>query len=477
MFSKQGTFQRKGGAKMKKLFLVPLVIVLVGGLIFGGCAEPSPTPAPTPEPTPTPAPPAGPEEILIGNVESATGMFSAFSEGSLFGARVAVEDINEQGGVYVEEYGRQLPIRLVVVDNESDPAKASSLASDLILRDGVHVLNCGGGPCSLFNPVSITAERNKIPYMVSEGPVEPWLGARMEAEPPWQYTWGTGFAIAKPPPPGDFRAGQPGYSIIDTWFGYMDQYGEQTNKKVAVMASDDADGRGWYHGFPIELEQRGYDVIGEEKGLGLVPLGTTDFSAVINEWKDNNCEILWGNGAGPDFGTMLRQSRALDFQPKIIMLGRGANFYDDVASWGGDLPMGVCAEQAWRPEYDPQLCPGIGSTTPMSLYEEWVEETGKPLNFTIGMGGYINIQILADAIERAGSLDGTAISKAIGETDMMTLSGRAVFTQEEQHCRFPLTLGQWRKTDKPWVWECPVVYSVHDFCPEMAEALFPIPYE
>ena len=35
---------------MKKLFLIPLVIVLVSGLILGGCAKPAPAPAPpTPE--------------------------------------------------------------------------------------------------------------------------------------------------------------------------------------------------------------------------------------------------------------------------------------------------------------------------------------------------------------------------------------------------------------------------------------------
>lgn len=41
---------------MKKLILVPVMIVLVVGLIFGGCAEPAPAPAPTPAPAPAPAP-------------------------------------------------------------------------------------------------------------------------------------------------------------------------------------------------------------------------------------------------------------------------------------------------------------------------------------------------------------------------------------------------------------------------------------
>jgi len=33
---------------MKKLFLVPLVILLVSAFVFGGCAQPAPVPAPAP---------------------------------------------------------------------------------------------------------------------------------------------------------------------------------------------------------------------------------------------------------------------------------------------------------------------------------------------------------------------------------------------------------------------------------------------
>jgi len=35
---------------MKRVFLVPLVIVLISGLLFGGCAQPAPAPAPAPTP-------------------------------------------------------------------------------------------------------------------------------------------------------------------------------------------------------------------------------------------------------------------------------------------------------------------------------------------------------------------------------------------------------------------------------------------
>jgi TRAP-type C4-dicarboxylate transport system substrate-binding protein len=48
---------------VKKIWLTLLVVVLMSGLILGGCAEPAPTPAPAPSPAPAPAP--APEEPIL----------------------------------------------------------------------------------------------------------------------------------------------------------------------------------------------------------------------------------------------------------------------------------------------------------------------------------------------------------------------------------------------------------------------------
>jgi len=415
-----------------------------------------------------------PKEIRIGACESATGMFSGFATGGIFGMKMAVADINKQGGVFVKKYNKKLPVRLILVDNQSDPAKAGTLASALILRDKVHVLVNSPGPATMFNPQSIVAEKYRVPYIAGEGPVEPWQAARRAAVPPWHYTWGFGFAIATPPPPGDFRAGKAGYSVADTWLDLLKLFGERTNKKMALFATDDADGRGWYANFPAALKKLGFDIVGYEKKLGLVSVGTTSYSALISEWKRKKCEILVGNSTAPDFATMWRQAHSMGWVPKICLMGRATLFYEDIAALGDDLPIGLGAERLWCPEYPPALFPGIGGRTPMSLYEAWQKETGKPLNQGIGWG-YFPMQVVFNAIERAGTLEGPEINKAIGETDMPTISGRAVFTKEEQHCRLPLTYSQWRKTNKPWIWENPVVFSRHDFIKPTAKPIFPIP--
>jgi ABC-type branched-subunit amino acid transport system substrate-binding protein len=199
---------------------------------------------------------------------------------------------------------------------------------------------------------------------------------------------------------------------------------------------------------------------------------TADFSAVINEWKAADCQILWGNAPAPFFGAFWKQARTLGFEPKMVSIGRAPLFYQDIAAWGGDLPWGVGCEIWWTPtitEYQ-----GIGSTTPMSLAERWSEATGQPLNPAIG-SGYRSVQVLIDAIQRAGSVDPEKVNEALATTDLMTIGSRVKF-DENNFNRTPIYFGQWYKTDTPEMWELRVVFSKHDFVPVQSDPIFPVPY-
>ncbi len=442
---------------MKKLFLISAgaALILVGILIFVGCGGPK-----------------APAEIRVGCVQAQTGMFAAFGQGGVFGVKAAVDDVNKQGGVTVGK--AKIPIKLIVVDNESDPNKAGSLGESLILQDKVNFICTGDEPPPMHAGVSAACDRNKIPYVTSTGPVEPWLAMRQESPTKWPYTWACGaFAIVTPAKEGDFRYNKGGYTVMDTWVAMLDQFGGQTNKKAALIASDEPDGRGWYMLFGPELKKLGYDVLGLDKNLGLMPLETTDFSSVIKQWKDAKCEILWGNCPGPFFGAVWKQCYTLGFKPKMVCIGRAPLYYADVSAWGGDLPWGVGVEVWWDPSFKDS--PGIGGTTPQSLAERWTKETNQPLNPGIGLG-YRSVQVLVDAIQRAGSLDAEKVNQALAQTDLMTIAHRVKF-DENHFNRGPIAFGQWFKTDKPQKWELKVVFSKHDFFPVADKAIFPMPYQ
>jgi branched-chain amino acid transport system substrate-binding protein len=441
---------------MKKYLLILVVVPLIIGLMFSGCAKPTPQ--------------QGPKEILFGCVTSLTGMYGAFGDPGSWGLKAAIDDMNKQGGVNVKELGQKLPIKLILVDDESDPEKAGTLAQSMILADKINFLVCPNLPPPMHPAVAKMAQEYKIPHVTGIAVMEPWLGLRSTASPTWNYTWGTGFAIATPAPPGDFRSG-PGYTILDTWFDVLDTIIDQTNKKAAVFASSDPDGVAWYHLFGEALTKKGIAVAGLDKQLGLFPLETTDYSAMINEWKNANCEILWGNCPAPHFGTLWKQAHTMGYKPKLAWVGRAPLYYTDVVAWGGDLPLGICVETFWDPAI--KNCVGIGSTTPKSLYEKWLQEKKYPPSFGMAWG-YSPVQITVDAIERAGSLDGEKVNKALSETDLMTIFHRVKY-DENQVSRIPVFFAQWQKTETPQQWEQEIVFSKHDFLPATGKFLFPIP--
>jgi len=411
-----------------------------------------------------------PTEIRLGCPVSLTGMYSGFGQGGVFGAKAAVEDINKQGGIFIKEAGKKLPVKLVVVDIASDSVKAGTLQEALILQDKVDGLVSPVEVPDLMAIRSKVGEKYGVPHVGSIGPMENWLGMWSPGELP-KYTWLTAFSLGTPAPEGDFRYGKAGYLIGDTWKAGLDMVKDQTNGKVGIYGSDDPDGKGWYAALGPAVKAWGYDPVGWDQNKGMFPYGTIDFSAMIKFWRDEEVDILFGNCSGPDFGTMWRQINTTDWKPKIVIATKASLFWEDVSSWGGDLPQGICCELWWHPGIADS--PGIGSTTPQSLADSWTEETGKGLNRAIGYG-YLPTQIMLNAIERAGTLDKEEINKALAQTDMQSIWSRVVF--DENHIsRVPVCMGQWSKTDKSYIWDVNVIYSDLPSIPVEAPLIFPIP--
>jgi len=414
-----------------------------------------------------------PEWILVGVPAPQTGMYGGFGVGGVWGIQAAVDDINALGGVYVEEYDTKIKLKLIVRNTESDPDKAGSLAESLILTDKVNFLAYGDQPPPMSAAIATKAQAHQIPYICTTGPAEPWLAMRAEAVGNWSYTWATGlFAIGDP---GDRPAN--GYTIADTWLAMLDLYGNSTNKVAGVFASDDPDGVGWHAGFPGILEGWGCTVVAKEAAKSKLPMDTTDFSALINEWVANDVEIIWGNAPAPFVKTLLEQAWATEgFAPKLISIGRAPLFYEDVSAWTGEVPLGVLVEIWWDPAWGESAgvsAPGVGNTTAESLAARWIAEKASPVNRSIG-AGYSIIQVLIDAIERAGTLDADEVCAALADTDLMTIRHRVKF-DENQFSRGPLVYGQWQWDEEEDDWVCPIVLSKHTFIPETGEVLFPIP--
>ena len=123
------------------------------------------------------------KEILIGSNLPLSGPASMAGEEQRWSYEQAVEDVNKGGGIYVKEYGKKLPVRLIVMDDETDGGKAATVVERLIKRTNVDFLLGGYTAVHGTLPGLITAEKYHKYYHTSYI----WIPTFLEHN----FKWGT----------------------------------------------------------------------------------------------------------------------------------------------------------------------------------------------------------------------------------------------------------------------------------------------
>ena len=386
------------------------------------------------------------DHILIGRPNPSSGPISAFGESSPWIDEKALSEINKDGGVFIKEAGKKLPVRIKMVDTESDPAKAADAASKLILQDNVDLmitLHTG----DTVNPVDAVCERYQVPCISSDAPIESWLTGG-------PYTWSHHFFFSVP-------------QIMESFISMWDSVADRTNKVVGGLWPNDPDGKTYAEMFTKGLHEKGYKVVDP----GRFPNKTADYSSFIDLWKKEKVEILTSIQPPPDFAAAWRQCFQQGFIPKMCTGGKPVLFPSAVQALGGNLANGITTCVWWSP-YHP-FSSSLAGYSAEALCDAWTEKTKRewtqPLGFT-----YATFEVAADALKRAGTLDKAKLREAIARTDLKTIVGPVKFNKEN-YSRTPMVGGQWVK-GKKWPWELEIVEN--NQYPEIkktANLVFPIP--
>src|SRR5258708_24221832 len=104
----------------------------------------------------------GETSIKIGMVDPLTGVYAAYAQNEVMGAKLAAEQINAKGGIL----GRQ--VELLVEDSANDVGTGVQKARKLIERDNVSFLIGDVNSAIAAAVAQVTAEK-KILHIVSGG--------------------------------------------------------------------------------------------------------------------------------------------------------------------------------------------------------------------------------------------------------------------------------------------------------------------
>ncbi len=354
-----------------------LSLLLALSLALAGCAVPATPPAAAPAATEAPAQEAAPAAgaIKIGALYGVTGGMASIDGPGLNGFKLAAKQINEAGGVNGQM------IEVIAIDGKSDQTATTSAATELI---EVHkVVAIGGLNDSTFalaaGPI---AQAAGIPF-VTAGATLPTLPEQI----------GDYFFMA---PFGDDAQA---YAIADYAFNEL-------GARAAYMLVDQA-----------------YDF-------------TTALARFFKErWEANGGTIVLEdtyNSGDTDFSAQIARVKALDPQPDVLFISaipneagittkqfREAGLTQPIISGDGfDTPLigEVAGELADDVYYSTHASLDNEAEIVQSFVAAYEAEYGRRPENAFAALGYDTMNLIADAIRRAGSTEPAAIRDALAAT-------------------------------------------------------------
>lgn len=327
--------------------------------------------------------------VKLGSTIPLTGRYASLGAQIKAGYDLALDDINGRGGIKIGSERAQ--VTLTVLDDESDPNKTVSRVEALASQGVVAYL--GGAGSDLHAAAAAVAEKNRIPYC--------GVGFALHAV----HERGLKYLFSPFPKSPDLAI--ESYRLLNSIPA------DQRPRRVAIFRERTDWGREIGDIWTARSRENGYQVV---LLADYTPL-SRDFSDIILRAKSAAADAVFSLPTPPDGITLIRQMKELDFNPKTIVMIRAS----DAVSWNQALGKDgdtVLLMPGWH--HDVQF-PGV-----QDLNAKHQQRFGRPADVLVGPG-YACVQIVTNAIERAGKLDPAAIRDAMAATNLPTVVGPVRF--------------------------------------------------
>ena len=318
-----------------------------------------------------------------------------------------VKDVNDAGGLEMPD-GTKLPIEVIEYDDRSTSEELVRAIERLATQDEVDFIlapwgtgfNLAAAP--LFDrygypQLAVSAVTDKAPDFVKRWTKSFWmLGGGHD------YAKALAEILAKASADGTI------------------------NKQVAMVSVAD--------GFGIDLVTAARPAF-EEAGIELVydktyPVGTSDFSPMINEAKASGADTFVAFSYPPDTFALTQQAQVADFNPKVLYLGVGTGF-PIYGKNNGENASGIMSLGGIDP-----------ANAENAAYRKRHEEViGQGPDYWGSVITYASLQLLQEAIKRKG-LDREAVSAELSSGTFQTVLGET--KMEDNQLRSLWWTGQWQ---------------------------------
>ncbi len=337
------------------------------------------------------------ESIVFGQAVSLSGMLaSGNAVASTPYYDLWVHDVNAEGGIYVEEYGRRLPVELLIYDDGSEIGRMTLLLEKLITEDEVDFILPPWSTAMLFAAASIA---DKYDYILIGGAG----GAASLKEMQLPYFFQVlNFSDTQVPALADILV-------------------ELGVQRVAIIFINDLHGVEYSGVATPAFATRGLDVVMVKS----YPPTVSDVSLMLKEAQSLDADALIGFSYPND--SMLITSTAIglgiNFDVFFLSVCPAFTFYYGAF---GPLTEGIMGGGAWNENSSPEAA---------AFSAHYTDVTGEPMgNYWGSLYFYSSMQHLQQAIEEAGTLDQSVIRDLLATRTYETALGAFAYGE----------IGQWQ---------------------------------
>lgn len=335
------------------------------------------------------------DTIKIGLIQPLTGSVAYNGTADVNGSKLAVQQRNAKGGVL----GKQ--VELIIEDGQCQPSKTVSAAEKLIQKDKVPVIS--GAFCSSATIAAMSViEKYKVPFVTGVSSKKDLTERGNE----WF-----------------FRSAETDSLMAHAFAEIL--IDQLKLKRIAYIGVNDDWGRGGIEEFSTQIEKLG----GETVSKLYFDHGATDFYTMLTRLRAAKPDGVFVAAETQDGSILVKQMKEVGLQANIFGVGSWAT--PDFAKLTGDASDGIHAAVPYA------------HTIQRPENQAFVKEYQAAFNEPPGKystAGYNALNIILDAIERAGEASPEKIRDALKATDYQGPNGKFQFDAKHQAYGFDAVL-------------------------------------
>lgn len=319
------------------------------------------------------------QTVKIGINYELSGDVASYGEASVDGIMMAFDEINAAGGI------DGLQIEPITVDNKSDTAEATALATRLMTQEGV-VACLGPATSGSYMATIPVAMANKVPIISASATADEGVTVDKNGNVN-EYV----FRLC-------FNDSFQGVTMANFALNNLEA------KKAVIIQDKSSDyAAGLAKNFKETFTAGGGEIVGEE---GYVAKDK-DFNAILTKIKGQEFDVIFLPGYYQEAGLIIKQARDLDISAPIL----GADGFDS------PVLLELAGAEALNDVYFSNHYSNLDQDPLVQKFiEDFKTKYGKEPNAFHALG-YDLGKYIADAIKRAGSPEPEKIKDALANTE------------------------------------------------------------